>query len=212
MHWYVFALVDEPPARMAGRGFASPIVFKELPGCFAAAERRADVPPVEMGALKDHDRVVTALWKRVPAILPVRFGTLVDLGEVRELLTDRDEEIAEAFDGVRGKAQFTWRRLRESHAKAPRAASGAASGTEYLRRAAGDPVPARYAGLRKALGRYIAGERFQPGAAPRPERLYHLVANGDTAAYASAGRALASRAGLAFSGPWPPYAFAPEIL
>lgn len=215
MAWYIFALIDEPPQPPGGRGFASPMVLKRLPGCFAVAERRADVPPIEMGALKDHDRIVADVWKRVPAILPVRFGTLLEPAELREMLIEREDEIAEAFDAVRHKAQFSWRSLHARTPTARPAPAPAVSGTEYLRRAAradSVPVPGRYAAVRKALAPFIASERFQPAIAQRPERLYHLVARGDAGAYASAGRELATREALAFTGPWPPYAFVPEIL
>ena len=215
MAWYIFALVDAPPRVPGGRGFTSPLLLKRLPGCFAVLERRADVPPIEMGALKEHDRIVADVWKKVPAILPVRFGTLLELAELREMLVEREEELADAFAVVRDTAQFSWRSLHESR-PAPRPAPGRpASGTDYLRRAAradGGPVPGRYAVVRKALAPLIVRERFQRAIPPRPERLYHLVARRQAGTYASAGRQLVTREMLAFTGPWPPYAFAPVIL
>ena len=72
-------------------------------------ERRADVPPVAFGTLKKHQDVVSRLAKRVPAILPVRFGTLLEAADFDEALQERDAEIAEAFDLVRDRVQFTWR-------------------------------------------------------------------------------------------------------
>ena len=212
MAWYVFALVDEPPRRAAGRGFASALTFRRVPGGFAAVERRADVPPLEMGALKQHDAIVSRLWADVPAILPVRFGTLIDSHDLAESLAERDEEVVDAFADVRGRAQFTWRRLAAVRPSAP--ATRPRSGAEYLRQAAGQgtAIPSRYAPIRQAVAAYVRRERFQPAAAPRPERLYHLVAKEDADAYQSAAGSVVVPGSVAFTGPWPPYAFVPEIL
>jgi hypothetical protein len=212
--WYVFALVDVPPHRPAGRGFAAPIAFERVPGGFAAAERRGDVPPIEMDALKQHDAIVARIWAQVPAILPVRFGTFLELDELRETLMDRDEDLADAFAVVRERAQFSWRNLRAPMEALPSGAPPARSGAEYLRRAAGQgaSIPARYGAIRKAVAPYVQRERFQPAMTPRPERLYHLVARGDIKAYETLGRKVTFRAAIACTGPWPPYAFAPEML
>jgi hypothetical protein len=119
MAWYVFALLDAPPARRM-QGLSGPIAVREMGPCYVAAERRADVPPIELGALKRHHLVVARLWKAVPAVLPVRFGTLLESTDIGEALEEKDDELAEAFDRVRGRAQFSWRAPRT-----PRARSGA---------------------------------------------------------------------------------------
>ena len=162
MPWYVFALVDEKPRGRPGTGLAGGLLARPIAGGFAIVERRADVPPPELGTLKKHDAVVTRLAEAVPAILPVRFGTLLDIEEIDEALLDRDEEIAAAFDAVRGRQQFTWR----GAARASRSVQGgtggrgvkaAASGTAYLRAAArasraAPPPPFRAARSGQALG------------------------------------------------------------
>ena len=112
MAWYVFALVDAIPAGRAGKGLSGALSLRKLPGGFLVVERRADVPPVEFGSLKRHQDVVARLAKQVPAILPVRFGTLLETGHLEEALQERDEEIREAFALVRGRVQFTWRTKR----------------------------------------------------------------------------------------------------
>ena len=109
MAWYVFALVDAIPAGRAGKGLSGALSLRKLPGGFLVVERRADVPPAEFGSLKAHQDVVARLAKQVPAILPVRFGTLLETGQLDEALQERDEEIHEAFALVRGRVQFTWR-------------------------------------------------------------------------------------------------------
>ena len=109
MAWYVFALVDAIPSRRAGKGLTGQLSIRELAGAFAVVERRADVPPLEFGSLKKHQQVVTRLARQVPAILPVRFGTLLEDEHLDEATRERDDEIAEAFDVVRDRVQFTWR-------------------------------------------------------------------------------------------------------
>jgi hypothetical protein len=216
---YLFALIDRLPDRPLGRGLGSPVAVRAVPGGAAVVERRADVPPVEMGVLKSHDRVVSRVWALVPAVLPVRFGTLLEAEELREALEERQEELGEAFELVRDRAQFTWRarvpaRLRAAGARV--AASNAMSGTEYLRRAAKAASPApprRYDALRKVLGPLVVRERFDPARGAAPERLYHLVERPRMGEYAAAaGAFIGSTPALSMTGPWPAYAFAPEIL
>ena len=155
MAWYVFALVDAIPAGRAGKGLTGALSLRKLAGAFAVVERRADVPPVEFGSLKKHQDVVARLATQVPAILPVRFGTLLEAEHLDEALQERDEEIAEAFDLVRDRVQFTWRIRRRSGI--------AGSGIGGERRAA----RRRRRGLPKTGAEYLrrAATRGQPGAA-----------------------------------------------
>jgi hypothetical protein len=218
MAWYVFALIDTPPDGRAGRGLTGPLAIRPIAGAFAAVERRADVPPADFGSLDRHQRVVAALAARVPAILPVRFGTLLEEETLEEALGERDDEIAEAFGVVRGRVQFTWRRSgprvnqAEGGARRPEPASGA----EYLRRAAAasrPAPPAIWRTVRSKTVRFVAGERYQPRTAALPDALYHLVARGDSRRYSSIAAALVhANPALTITGPWPPFAFAPEVL
>src|SRR6476659_6232443 len=100
MPLYVFALVDAAPSR-PGRGLSGAVAFREVTGGFAAVERRADVPPLEFGTLKIHEQVVDRLASLAPAVLPVRFGTLLTNDELDEALEDRIDDLKEAFDLVR---------------------------------------------------------------------------------------------------------------
>jgi hypothetical protein len=217
MAWYVFALLDRPPSRRAGKGLAAPVAVREFAGCLVAAERRADVPPVELGPLTRHHAVVARLWTATPAVLPVRFGTLLAGAEIAEALEDKGDELAEAFDLVRGRAQFSWRG-RARHRVPARAATRRPepmSGTEYLRRAVHESTaPPRFAPIRRALKPFLATERYEPSRPALPETLYHLVDRKSIDAYLSAASRIPGRAPSAFalSGPFPPYAFVPEIL
>jgi len=236
MAWYVFALVDAIPSGRAGRGLTGALSIRRIAGAFAIVERRADVPPMEFGSLKKHQEVVGRIASRVPAILPVRFGTLLESADLEESVRDRDEEIAEAFDLVRDRVQFTWRRqVRGARGKAEGAlretrgarradgdstsetrADQPTSGAEYLRqaaRAAAPAPPAAFRALGATLGPLVAARRYQPGTAVLAEAVYHLIEKKHVTRYLAAADSLkTSSPALVMSGPWPPFAFAPEIL
>jgi hypothetical protein len=219
MAWYVFALVDEVPSGAPAKGLTGALSLRKLAGAFAVVERRADVPPVGFGTLKKHQDVVSRLATHVPAILPVRFGTLMASPDLEEALAERDEEIAEAFDLVRGRVQFTWRAAGKSGSAvrgARRKDEQPASGTAYLRqaaRAARPAAPAAFRPLRSSLARLAVRERYQPGTATMPDTVYHLVDKSDQGRYAAAAATLGRTTRLlAVTGPFAPFAFAPEIL
>ena len=223
MSWYVFALVDKLPAGRPGRGLAGPLGSRKVPGGFAIVERRGDVPPAEFGTLRTHDAVVARLAEAVPAILPVRFGTLLETEEIEDALDERGDEIAEAFDAVRHRIQFTWRtgralaaEARGLGAEARSAKAAAMTGVEYLRRAAraaNPPPPPAFRRLGRGLRPLITGERYQPATASLPDSLYHLVDRSCLERYRLLADRLSSAApALRVSGPWAPYAFTPDLL
>ena len=219
MAWYVFALLDRAPRASIGTGLTAAVRMRDLGGCVAAVERRSDVPPIELGTLQAHHRVVARLWRDAPAVLPVRFGTLLESDELVEAVEGKDEELREAFDLVRRRAQFTWRGSpvrRPVARKGPRrqAASISGSGAVYLRRAArGATPPPRFSTIRRVLRPFVAAERYQSGRPTIPEALYHLVDTAQMTAYRAAARSIPSDTPApTLSGPFPPYAFVPEIL
>jgi len=230
--WYVFALVDAVPKGTPGKGLTGNLSLRAVPGGFAVVERRADVPPMAFGTLQKHQAVVARLCEHVPAILPVRFGTLLEGEEIEEVLQERDGEIAEAFSVVRRRVQFTWRRTKDTkeakdtkerrtkehrtkeQVRDPR--GEAETGTEYLLRAAraNNPTPPpAFRALRSKVAPLVAAERYQPAAAQLPASLYHLVDRSAIERYEVIGEAIAHASpGLTMSGPFPPFAFAPDIL
>lgn len=226
MAWYVFALVDAVPSGPPGKGLRGNLSIRRVPGALAVVERRADVPPAEFGTLRRHQAVVERLAGAVPAILPVRFGTLLDDEEIEEVLQDRDEEIAEALESVRHRVQFTWRSTRRREdgkkgsttGKMGRKEDGktGSTGAEYLQRAAraaSPPPPAAFRAMRTKLAPLIQAERYQPAGAAMPDTIYHLVENSAASRYAAAAMEIvAAQPRLALTGPFPPFAFAPEIL
>ena len=220
MPWYVFALVDAVPKGTPGKGLTGNLSLREVPGGLAVVERRADVPPMEFGTLQKHQAVVARLCERVPAILPVRFGTLLEGEDIEEVLQDRDAEIEEAFGVVRRRVQYTWRKGTKETKKTrerlrdPR--GEAETGTEYLIRAARAKTPTpppAFRAVRSKVAPLVAAERYQPATAQLPASLYHLVDRTAMERYEVIGEAIAHASpALRMSGPFPPFAFAPEIL
>jgi hypothetical protein len=221
MAWYVFALVDTAPRGAKGKGLSGPLGLRRIPGGYAVVERRADVPPAEFGSLQRHQDVIARLAARVPAILPVRFGTLLEDDAIDEALADREEEIAQGLAAVRDRVQFTWRR-RGIRTRRPATTTTASrstaepSGAEYLRRlakAAKPAPPAAWRTLRSTLAPLISAERYQPATASNPESLYHLVARDAVLRYTTVAAALRhADAKLSMTGPWAPFAFAAGVL
>jgi hypothetical protein len=225
MAWYVFALVDEMPAGKPGTGLSGPIGIRRVGSILTVVERRADVPPAEFGSLQRHQAVVSDLADRVPAILPVRFGTLLETEALEEVLGEREEDIADGFDLVRGRVQFSWRRgaARREAREVGRGGGDAGkdvlsgqprSGADYLRRAAkaSKPAPA-WRPIRSKLAPLVVTERYQRASATAPESLYHLVGRAETERYRLLATKLASVSpSLRVTGPFPPFAFAPEFL
>jgi hypothetical protein len=67
--------------------------------------------------------------------------------------------------------------------------------------------------VRRTLAPLIAAERYQAGGASAPDSLYHLVDRDVAKRYATAAAALRrDTPRLTMTGPWPPFAFAPEVL
>ena len=222
MSFYVFAVVDRPPSGRPGTGLRGALSLRRVGDAFAVVERRADVPPAEFGSLQRHQAVVKDLAERVPAILPVRFGTLLDGDALDEALHEREEDLADALNTVRGRVQFTWRRGKAG-SKGPRgvghskaASVSAVSGAEYLRRAAraAKPAPpAAWRPVRSKLAPLIVAEQYQPATGKIPDSLYHLVDRDASLRYTEIARALVhANDAFAMTGPWPPFAFVPALL
>ena len=107
-------------------------------GLFAVAERRADTPAMTEAELQRQHAIVQRIAEAAPAVLPARFGSLVDESELTAIVRQRSTAIAAAFALVRGNVQMTIRFA----VAGPKAPSGvAASGREYLLRRRDDLSP-----------------------------------------------------------------------
>jgi hypothetical protein len=178
-------------------------------------------PAVTARNLRAHDAAVRRLARRVDALLPARFGSVVE-GEaaLREALRPRGAELSEALRLVAGCEQMTLRVFGGGRAPSPPAAveppRGLGPGARYLAaRLRARRVP-EIEPLRRALGALVRAERAERHATrPLIASVYHLVPRGRARAYRAA--LLRTRRDLGSvtvraSGPWAPYAFAPERL
>ena len=226
---YLYALLAEPPAVLPSGLAGEPLRLVSCDGVLAAVGDVEEAPALEGSSLRAHDAAVRRLADVVPALLPARFGSLAgDERQLCEAIRPRVPALRAALEAVRGCDQMT---LRFSHAPRAGAAGprndapgGPASGesgpgTRYLsarRDAAGDPrgLP-EVARILDALAPLVRGERRERHERPPlVASVYHLVPRGSLDAYRAALTA-ATRAAdvrVTLSGPWPPYAFAPDEL
>ena len=157
--------------------------------------------------LRRYGETMSVLWRRMPALLPARFGTSArDVENVRAMVRARERLIRRRLRAVRHRAQMTIR-LVTTHSDPP-AAIERSSGTSYLRSRQREQAVPAFAPLRAAVRRWVREERVEsrPGIAS----IYHLVPRGSVERYRSALARAAQEAGVRMiaSGPFPPYAFA----
>ncbi len=215
MPLYVYALTDRaaPSFVAAGRS----ITFIDAGGVFAAATTMETMPDLSEAALGDQHDVVGLIAGRVDAILPARFGSLVDRAELDRVVALRRGAIAEALALVAGCEQMTVRIFAAAdERRARRGAAPATSGTAYLQqRAEADRLSHSLVGPLSAAARpFVRAERSSRGERGVAATLYHLIARGDSKAYRDRLETLREdypAPGFIVSGPWPPFAFAPEL-
>ena len=218
---YLYAVLSAPP-RAALRGLAGEPVRSFCAGDLVAAVGDiAAAPAVSATSLRAHDEVVRALARDAEAILPARFGSITaDDQALIELLARQATALGEALRLVHGCEQMTARVFAAAAAGAGAEPAPATTGLEYLERRRAAQRRAREvpeaAPLRARLDGLVRAERVRRhDAPPLLATLYHLVARGRAeeylAAVADAAVALEPTR-VSASGPWPPYAFAPESL
>jgi hypothetical protein len=211
---YLYALLGSVPRRPA-RGLR---ILAVAGLRVAAREVDGEAPPLPTEtALRGHDATVRRLARSVDALLPFRFGTVV-LGpeELRRRLAPRARELREVLALVAGREQMTLRVFgspkRRSRPRVARPAGG--PGTRYLAARAGEHAVPEIDPVRPALASVVRAERAERHRTPPlVASVYHLVDRGRSAAYRTAIRRAAGAVRgvrLRVSGPWPPYAFAPE--
>jgi hypothetical protein len=222
---YLYAVLAEAPAGALPSGLAGEAM--RLVACddlLAAVGDLASAPAVDEASLRAHDAAVRGLAAGASAVLPARFGSIA--GDERALcdaLRPRLDALREGLRAVRGCEQMTLRFARPDGDPAPATSSTSAAsagpGTRYLdvrRASAGDPraIP-EVARVLDVLAPLVRGERRQRHERPPLlASVYHLVARESLDAYRAAVASAAQDAGLRVttSGPWPPYAFAPDEL
>src|SRR5262249_14636544 len=144
-------------------------------------------------ALRTQHAVVARIADRVDAILPARFGSVVDVQELDRVVALRRGVIADALLLVRGRTQMTIRVGRrqspgagpQSDSRRPKIAPD--SGTAYLRdrRAAAiiDAPPDIVDPIRTATEQIVVATRMGPGVGTSVLTCYHLIERDDVQKY-----------------------------
>lgn len=185
----------------------------------AVVERRAARPAAEIDALEHQHAIVRRLAARSAALLPARFGTQTTGPRLREIAMEHATEISSALGRVRGRVQMTVRVFGRPDEAGPVEERG--SGTAYLRsrRARAAYVPGEVLAIRQAmtgLDTLDMEERVETSErAPLRVTLYHLILAGDLERYRERASGLQETLAphqVTVSGPWPAFAFSPELL
>jgi hypothetical protein len=237
----VYAIVGRSSSRLAlirasGAGVASVRPVNARATAAMVSDCTGPVAPTAQ-ALRDHDRMVRRIAKVAPAILPVRFGTLVESEpSLVRLLDAWSDDLQKALALVDRHCQMTLR-LFVPTGSAPRPEGGGVPGedaekvepaeaaqtatrpgTSYLMRRSREQAAAQSASelepLREAFKKIVAAERIaRHKQGPLILTAYHLIPRTAVTTYRRLLRrhapALNGRAIV--SGPWPPYAFVPEL-
>jgi hypothetical protein len=213
---YVFGLAGQRAAPFVAAGHR--IEFVKADDVYAAVERVSRPPAVSEETLRKQHEVVAHIAGRVEALLPARFGAFVDARELRALVAARREVILEALALVQGRAQMTARLLGPELPVAVPAETRATTGTEYLanRRAivASPPMPAALCAVSDAVRAIVVTERLEAGRGRVVATLFHLLDRDLVADYKAALAPIPPLTGdlaLSVTGPWPPFAFAPDL-
>lgn len=179
-------------------------------GIHVVYERRALAPPVSDEELRAQHALVIAIAERATAVLPARFGSLIEKRELTASIRRHEDEILAALHRVRDHVQMTVRVLGTRPKRA--AAPAQMSGTEYMRRARRAAIPPTTPDAERLLAAVqplVASERREHGAGRLLATIYHLVDVRHVARYLAA--AGAPIPGVIVSGPWPPFAFSPRL-
>ena len=164
-------------------------------------------------ALRDQHEVVLTLAEKFDPLLPVRFGTRMASDRLHDTILRSADVLVTALDNVRGRRQMTLRLI-----GAPRASvisADQASGAAYLQqRRAVYSIPGELDPVRDAVSRFIAEERVAPGRGGVRITLFHLIERARIVEYEQAVERSSKgmpAGSVTLSGPWPPFAFAPEL-
>jgi len=212
---YVYAVLEAPIA--VPRRLRAIVEVMPLAGVFVALERMAERPRLSEDALRRQHDIVVALHRSTDAILPVRFGALLDVDELTEVIRLRRTILARALARVRGCEQMTIRIFGPS-APQREPVIASPSGIDYLRQRAASARPTLTAGARQIVGAVASlatAQTIDAGRGQVQVTINHLVRRGVGDRYRrlviSRAATMAPAPKVAVSGPWPPFAFAPDI-
>jgi hypothetical protein len=217
---YLYAIADAEPAGSLGTGIGDePLTIISVGRLAVVSGSLPGRPTADAGTLKKQDAVVRRLAGLFTALLPVRFGeSAADEAAVAAKIAPRESELTKALELVRGCVQMTLRVFGEADPAPEPATATGGPGARYLEARRQEQAALRslpeIGPLSLALRPLLRAERIERHAAgPLLGTAYHLVPREGTAAYLAAVEEARGRIGgrrLAATGPWPPYAFAPE--
>jgi hypothetical protein len=199
--------------RLPSVGGLAQAALEAIPdGRLLAVVSRHEQLPEEpaLDALWAHERVIEALMAE-RAVLPMRFGTRFrDDGAVRAALAEREQQLLDAFDRVRGRVELAVRVMEPAAAgTAARAVPAAATGREYVN--ARLRTRRSVATLHEPLAALAVDARRWPELAPGELlRASYLVEQPAVAEFRSTLERLQREhpeAALLCTGPWPAYSF-----
>ncbi len=219
---YLYAVVGGTTRpELTEGGFGEPLSLLPAGSVSAVVGAMRVAPEVSKASLSAHDRVVRALSSSGP-LLPARFGQVDDADALRAALVARERAFAAALALVEGCVQMTVR-LKLTPPADEASVSGDAttrdpvrkrSGRAYLEAQRARRSPPQLERLLRALSPWTRAERSQLSGEPRElASLYHLVPLADVEAWRRALTESRAESGarLQVTGPWPPYAFVPEL-
>jgi hypothetical protein len=164
--------------------------------------------------LGSHEAVVRELMRGM-AVLPLRFGTmLADEASLQSVLADRQDELTQGLERVRGRVELSVRVLGEPAREPPRAET---SGRDYLlaRQAAHHRRERAAAEVHEPLAALARDARLRiPAPPPAILAAAYLVDRPDLDAFKARVVALAAARddlSIVGTGPWPPYSFVPDL-
>jgi hypothetical protein len=173
-----------------------------------------DATPLSARALRGHDAMVRRIARLVPAVLPARFGSVLQSeAALASMLDAWSADLLGALALVDDREQMTLRIFADT-GQGGRAGRAGRAGLALRQRARDQAEAPELAPLRESLAPLVAAERIT-----RHDRgsliltAYHLIPRGAAPAYRRLLRRHAAGVGTRAvpSGPWPPYAFVPEL-
>lgn len=183
----------------------------------AAVIERGERPEFTTDAVRQQHDIVSRLTSRLAVVLPARFGSVTDESSLRALVSRHRLEILAAFEQARGCAQMTIRVFGPDAATHGESRPVARTGTEFLERARerSKQVPLEVATVRAEMSAYVKAERITSGERSGLVTVFHLVPLERLDSYrrrASGLQSMLPRHGVTVTGPWPVFAFAPELF
>jgi Gas vesicle synthesis protein GvpL/GvpF len=211
---YVYALQDRAGRRRSLLGHVIEIIPVE--GIYAAVERRSAAPRMSEASLRVQHQIVVELGRAADAILPARFGALVESKELQRVVRLRQGILQESLERVRSREQMTVRIFGPSRRPSVAGSRKARSGTEYLARRRSSLTPPPTAALvSRAVRGLVSAEEIDGARGGIQATLNHLVSRGCAAEYRALVREavadMEARVRVTVSGPSPPFAFVPDL-